>query len=546
MLSRLRIENLGVFAEVEAEFAPGLNVITGETGAGKTMLLEGLRLVAGGKANAKLIGPRSGDAYVEAAFEAEVPEALAELADPGEELLLARRLRREGAARALCNGRGCSGSQLAEAASELLSLTGQHAARRLTSAAYQLSLLDRAAGLDDALAELARRWRAWQEAQRELDELRRALLDRESRLIQLEGEIEAFDGVEPVEGEEEQLAAEQQRLAHVESLAAQARELYEGLYGAEGSAVERVDVLAAGAERAGEHDPQMAELAKMLGEASEVLREAAEQARGLLEGYAADPQRLAEVEERILAIAELRRRFRGLEIEQIRERVEAARAELAELSDSDEALGRLEARVAEAQDAYRELADEISKKRRQAAKRLAGSVEEHLADLALPEARLLIELSEAKPGPRGRDAVSFSLQANPGLAPAPLGKGASGGELSRVNLALLLATATEGGTYFFDEVDAGIGGKTAHALAEKLAELAKDAQVIVITHLAQIAVRAERHLLVEKETSGELTETTLRVLEGEEERQAEIARLIGGDAEHGAAAAEMVRAGASS
>ena len=547
MLTRLLIENLTVFERVEAELdGMGLVCITGETGAGKTMLLQAMRLIAGAKSESSLIGPAGNEAYVEATFSGLVPKALTELATDGEELILARRLRKEGPARALCNGRGASASQLAEAAGELISLTGQHAARQLVSPAFQLELLDSAGGLGSEVEAIALAYSSHRQAAAELQNLRESMRDRERRFEMLRHEQELYGGLDPQPGESDLLHSERDRLRHAESLAETAVTLHEGLAVAEGSVIECLDVLEADARRAAEHDKQFLGLADALLDQRERLADVATAARDLRSGYEADPERLLEVEERLAAFAELRRRFGGAELEEIAAQMEDSAAELATLEDADAELARLASIAEEAEAAYEKAAGTLSKKRRKAATELRRAVETHLAELALPEAELEIAIAPAKPSARGSDNVEFLLRANRGLEATPLGKGASGGELSRVNLALALV-ASEGSShscYLFDEVDAGIGGQTAHAVASKLAALAETAQVIVITHLAQIAVQAQSHYVVEKQSAGERTVTELRRLTSDGERQAELARLAGADGASGEEVERLVRAGA--
>lgn len=544
------IENLTVFERVEAEFGSKqgqLICITGETGAGKTMLLQALQLISGAKADPALIGAAGSEAYVEAAFSGYCPQALAELhTDPEAELILARRLCVDGPARALCDGRGASASQLEEAAAELISLTGQHAARRLVSPAFQLRLLDDCGGLDDLVSATGEAYRAWQKAAEELAQLRAGMRDRQRRLEMLRYEQELFAAIDPTDDEQQQLEIERSRLRHAEMLAATAVALHQGLAADEGAALERIDVCEDQARKAADHDPRFAELADSLLDLRERLADVANTARSLRFEYESDPQRLEEVEQRLSQIGDLRRRFGGAEIADIRAQMAEAADEMATLEEGDAAIERLEAQEAAAKTAYEAKAKELRAARRKAAIHLRRAAERHLADLALPEAELEIKLEAAAPGPRGSDRVEFLLRANRGLEPAPLGKGASGGELSRVNLALVLAASDGGGssTYLFDEVDAGIGGKTAHAVAAKLAALAETSQVIVITHLAQIAVRADAHFVVEKKNVGERTVTTLRKLEADAERQAEIARLVGADDASGEEVERLVKSGA--
>jgi DNA repair protein RecN (Recombination protein N) len=279
-------------------------------------------------------------------------------------------------------------------------------------------------------------------------------------------------------------------------------------------------------------------------DAAEVIAEAARSARDLGDSYEGDPARLDEVEQRLSAILDLRRRFQGFDIESILVRTDEAERELAEIEGGDERLATLEAGASHARADYEALAATLSAKRKVAAKRLETATEGHLNDLGLTGAKLVVGLEIESAGVRGNERVRMLLAANRGLEPVPLDKGASGGELSRVNLALLLAASAERGTWIFDEVDAGIGGATAHVVAAKLKALSEHVQVIVVTHLAQIAVVADHHLVVRKDESGDYAATTVFELESKTERETELARLIGADAndEHAAAtAAKLLR-----
>lgn len=540
MLRRLRIENLAVFEELEVEFGAGLNVISGESGAGKTMLVRALELVLGANADPSLIGPAGDEAYVEAAFDDPVPEALRDLVAEGEELTLARRLRKEGPSRSLAGGRSCSAAQLKDAAGELLSLTGQHAARRLVSPAYQLALLDSSGGLEQQAVEVAELFRAWKEAEKAEEELREALLDGQRRLDLLRHEVELYDRLEPREGEVEELEAEQRRLQAAD-------QLREALAGAEafliddGGASDRLDRALAGLSNVADADKRVSDLAAEIESLTEQVREAGRNARELCGEMVGDQERLGEVEERLNSLMDLRRRFRGASISEIAERIEKSRAELGEIEGGDERLSELRDAREAAESSYREAAAKLRKKRRTASAKLSKSVAGNLGDLGLAEAELIVELEEVEPRSSGIDRAQFLLRANKGLEPAPLDSGASGGELSRLNLALLLAAHNQGRSYLFDEVDSGIGGHTAHSVAEKLAALASSSQLLVITHLAQIAVRGDRNFLISKSSTADGTTATLTPLDDQKQRDAEIARLVGASEDSGQLAADLLR-----
>jgi DNA repair protein RecN (Recombination protein N) len=538
VLDRLLVENLVVLRGAELEFAPGLNVITGETGAGKTMLTQAVRLVTGAKADALLVGPVGDEAYCEAAFTDPIPASLAEIADPDAELTLARRLRRDRPARALCSGRACSADQLAEAGAELISLTGQHAARQLADTHFQLDLLDRAAGLEPSRRELSELFRDWREQTRQRDNLRQQLANSDERAEWLRQEIALIAELDPQVGEEVRLAQERDRLRHTDSLRAASLQATHILD--DGGVSEQLLPIISQLADAAEYDAALATVYQDIDDAHERLLDAARLARDLADGYEAAPGQLDELEARLSELQQLRRRLGVADLENVRQRADEFAHELHTLDRGDELLTSAEAAANQAEQRYQHAAQTLSRQRQRAAKKLSRQAEQHLHDLALPDACLLAEFEQSAPSPRGVDRLQLLLQANPGIAAAPLDRGASGGELARVNLALLLASAPAAGCFIFDEVDTGIGGATAHIVGAKLHQLAQSVQVIVVTHLAQIAVVADRHFLVAKDHG----ETQVQLLVDEHAREQEIARLIGADADDAQAAqqaADLVR-----
>lgn len=533
MLRELRIENLALFDEALVEFGPGLNVLSGETGAGKTMLISALRGVLGEKVDPSLIATGSQEAYLESVWDR--PKDLdCDLCEEGEDLILARRVRRS-ASRAMICGRSCSASLLAETGSRLVSLTGQHAARRLSSPAFQLSLVDRAAGID--LAEISGAWADLQKARDEARETRRALLEKSGREDLLRHECELIDLLAPVPGEEEKLSTERDRQIHAVDLAKAMQETYSLLRASDGSASEKIGTARSGLEKISAHEPEAGRLALELEEIEERALAVAAEAMEIGSGYGSDPRRLDEIEERLQALREIRRRYRNQTIEEILERHAVMREELATLEGGDSALEKLEEAERKAESRYTKIAGELRKKRRRAAGELRRATLGHLESLGLAGADFLVEIEAAPPGPGGTESARMALSANPSMDPAPIHRAASGGEISRVNLALMLAVEQiDGGgrdTFVFDEIDAGIGGSTAHAVAAKLADLATTSQVLVITHLAQIAVRADILFRIKKSEG----QTRIEKITDETGRRQEIARLIGAE---GSSAAEDV------
>jgi DNA repair protein RecN (Recombination protein N) len=535
MLEELVVENLVVVRAARLSLHPGLNVLTGETGAGKTILAEAVGLLLGGRADAALVGPAANEAYVEATFsEAELPDELSELAPEGAEgVTVARRVGREGRSRALLYGRSCTRDDLERIGQSLIEMVSQHEARRLVRPAVQLDLLDASGGdrIAGLRSELQAAWRALTAARRTLAEAEASAADEQGRLAELRALADACEEVDPQPGEEDDLSRERSRLRHLDALLAAARAAAELLNPDEGpGAVALTGEAAHTLARVREHDAALAGPADELARIAEELRETAVELRSYLAGLDADPAVLDRIEERLEQLAELRRRFGGVdEAAELRPRAEAAAAELAEGERADERIARAAAAVAVAEQTTDRIAAALRKRREAAGKPFAESVERHLADMGMDGARLEVSLADAPLGARGRDAVELRLAANPGLPAGPLGSVASGGELSRIALAVRLAARDGGATEMlvFDEVDAGIGGRTARVLTDKLRELAATAQVLCITHLPQIAAAADRHFLVEK-TQGATSEAQVAELSPDEALE-ELVRMLGAD-----------------
>ncbi|MDX6571716.1 MAG: repair protein RecN, partial [Gaiellales bacterium] len=531
----LVVENLVLVRSARLVLHPGLNVLTGETGAGKTILAEAVGLLLGGRADAALVGPAAAEAYVEATFsDVELPEELADLAPEGAEgVVVARRVGREGRSRALLYGRSCTRDDLERIGQSLIEMVSQHEARRLVRPAVQLDLIDASGG--DKLAALRNdagaTWRALATARRALAEAEAGAAGEQARLAELRALAEAVAGVDPQPGEEDELVRERTRLRHLDVLLEAARAAAELLNPDEGAgAVAQAGEAAHALDRVRDHDPALARPADELARIAEELRETAIDLRSYLTGLDSDPATLDRIEERLEQLAELRRRFAGESAADLRPRAEAAALELAEGERADERIARAAAGVAEAEAAADRLATALHKARVRAGPPFARSVERHLADRGMDGARLEVAIGEAPLGGRGRDAVELRLAANPGLPAGPLGSVASGGELSRIALAVRLAARDGGATEMlvFDEVDAGIGGRTARVLTDKLRELAATAQVLCITHLPQIAAAADRHFLVEK-TQGETSEAHVEQLDADAALE-ELVRMLGADA----------------
>ncbi|MEV4949443.1 DNA repair protein RecN [Streptomyces sp. NPDC053755] len=569
----MRIRSLGVIDDAVVELSPGFTAVTGETGAGKTMVVTSLGLLLGGRADPALVRIGAASAVVEgrisvapgasAAVRAE--EAGAELDDGV--LLVSRTISAEGRSRAHLGGRSVPVGLLAELADELVAVHGQTDQQGLLKPARQRGALDRYAG--DAVAvplaaygEAYRRLRA---VVTELDEITTRARERaqEADLLRFGlGEIEA---VEPLPGEDVELAAEAERLGHAEALASAAALAHGALVG-DPEDPESVDAttLVAGAGRALDavrsHDPALAALADRIGEISILLADVAGELAGYADDLDADPRRLAVVEERRAALTQLTRKY-GEDVSAVLAWAQESAARLTELEGDDDRIGELETERDALRAELSVLAQALTDARTEAAARFADAVTAELASLAMPHARVSFDIRQTESvdeasgvevggrsvayGPSGADEVELLLAPHPGAPPRPIAKGASGGELSRVMLAVevVFAGTDPVPTYLFDEVDAGVGGKAAVEIGRRLAKLAKSAQVVVVTHLPQVAAFADRQLLVEKTSDGSVTRSGVTVLEGED-RVRELSRMLAGqeDSETARAHAEELLA----
>jgi len=534
MLRRLRIENLVLIREAELEFAPGLNAVTGETGAGKTIFAQAIGLLLGQKGEASAVGPAAEEAYVEA--ELELPEGffdeeefatLAELQPAGEDgLVLARRVFADGRTRAYAWGRAIAREDAAAAAECLIAMSGQFEQRRLSRPSYQLDLLDAFAGEEQGRrrSEARRAWRELLAARRRYAELTRDASAVQARLEELRALVEATEELDS--GSEERLRSERERAVHVAELAQAAQEALEALAPEEGDGaaglVAAAESVLAPLERLA---PELATCGEELRSAELELRETASSLAGFLASLEVEPDRLEQLEAKLDRIAQAKRRFRCFDFAELMERAAAARTELAQLDEGIDPLAAAETEMNAAEESVRALAEELRAARQTAAEPFAAAVAAELAQIGLGEGEFRVELNEREPGASGADETVFLIRPNRGLPFAPVAETASGGELSRI--ALALAAVAGGETLVFDEIDAGIGGRTANTVADTLVRLGARAQVITITHLPQIASRAERHFLVEK-IAGDPTHTRIDALEAGE-RAAEIERMLGGE-----------------
>ncbi|HEY4096282.1 MAG TPA: DNA repair protein RecN [Baekduia sp.] len=539
MLHELRVENLLLIERAELRLAPGLNVLTGETGAGKTVLAHALDLLLGGRSKSGIVRPGAAEAYVEGVFDlpAELRALLGDRVAPdADELVLARRVSAEGRTRAYLNGRSASVSDLREAAEGLIAFYGQHEHRKLMLASSQLELLDGACGAEqgarrERYATLHARVR---ELEGSLDELRERAGARDRELDLLQFELAEIDAAEPSEAEEAELTTQRDRLRHVEALRAAALGTAEAVNADEGGVAGVLASAGALLDGVAGVDPSLDGLADRWRALAIEADDLAAELRGYGEGLEAEPGGLDQLEERLGAWDRLKRKHGGT-IATVLAHAAECRARIAELDRAEVALEEAQAELGEARKAREALALKLRAARVKAAKSLAKDVRGRLAELAMEAASFEIALSDREAGATGADAVEFLIAPNPGVPPAPLRETASGGELSRVMLALMgAANDGSGAVLVFDEVDAGIGGHTARAVGEQLRLLAAGRQVVCITHLPQVASLAARHFSIAKDTGREPAITTVTQLE-EKQVVGELVRMLGAPADDVAA-----------
>ncbi len=537
MLSDLHIRDVGVIEDVAVELGPGLTVLTGETGAGKTLVVSALELLLGARADTDRVRAGADRAFVEGCVTPPPPGA-ADWLDDGDDTLVVAREVGGSRSRARLGGRLAPVSALAEMLGDVVEIHSQTDTSRLSAPAVQRDMLDRSGGPDLAAAREAYQaaYERWYAASAELAALVEGERDRAREVDRLRFELGEIDAVAPQAGEEDALEAELHRLEHAESLTQAARTAAAAL-AEEGGARDALGAaVAALREVAGVDEELTALTGRVEGLAAEG-QDLAFDLAAYAEGLELDPARLSELRQRRGDLAALTRKY-GPDAAAIAEYADQAREQLARLEGGDQRAAALSTEVAEAEAARDSAAQHLRDERRAAGERLADAVAGHLADLALPGAAMSVSVEPIEPAAHGADRVVFLLAANPGEPALPVGKAASGGERSRVALAVRLALADADATpvLVFDEVDAGVGGATALAVGEKLARLARGRQVLCVTHLAQLAAYADSHLVVEKASGEGRTTATVRRVD-ETERVTELSRMLSGEA-GGAAATD--------
>ncbi|MEW5836369.1 MAG: DNA repair protein RecN [Pseudomonadota bacterium] len=536
MLTSLYVRHFAVVEEAEITFGPGLTVVSGETGAGKSLMVDALMLLAGARADSGMVRAGADRAELAAEFDlTELPEARAwleceELDDDGH-CQLRRVIRAEGSSRAWINGRPANASQLGELAALLVEIHGQHEHQALLSRGHQLALLDAYAGNEAALGEVRSLAAEWREVGARIRKLSGGE-DRDRQLELLRHEVAELEQWALPPEELAELEASHKRLSNAGRLAEGAAGVVDMIDGDSEFALRRVlGRTQAELARLAAIDDRLQPLLELVDNATIQLGEAADDLGRYAQDVDLDPERFTQVDTHLARLHELGRRHR-LPTADLHDKLVALRVELAELEGAGEALDALEARRDKLQQRYAKAADVLGASRRDAAARLAAEVGALMGELGMAGGTLAIELEAAgggDPDPQGRERCELLVSANPGQPPRPLRKVASGGELARISLAIEVATLGKDtvGTMVFDEVDTGIGGAVAEVVGQKLRSLGTRRQVLCVTHLPQVAAQGHAHLQVSKHSDGQTTATLIKALDGAG-RQAELARMLGG------------------
>lgn len=536
MLTALAIRNIVLIEGLELAFAGGLGVLTGETGAGKSILLDALGLVLGNRAETGLVRAGADQASVTATFEfAQLPQPVstalgdAEVdVEPGEPLIIRRTLKADGGSKAFINDQPVSAGLLREISSALVELHGQHDDRGLVNPRGHRALLDRYAGGE--AAGVAEAWNAWRTAEDRLTAAREAIAQASADQDLLLAHLEELAALQPEEGEEERLAEARAAMQKGEKLSVDLEELRH-LWDGSDSALATMRSAARRLDRIAPEHPLLAEALQALDRAVIEASEAEERLEKAAEALSFDPAELDRIETRLFDLRALARKHR-CEVDDLPARMRELRASLDAIEAGDAQIGALEKAAQQAGAVYREKAEALHAVRTKAAQRLDEAVARELAPLKLDAARFrtaVTPVSEDRWGPSGMDNVEFLISTNPGADFAPLNKIASGGELSRFILALKVALAEQGGaaTVIFDEIDRGVGGAVASAIGERLARLAGEGQLLAVTHSPQVAARGGMHYVIAKSSEGTVTRTSVHLLD-QAGRQEEIARMLSG------------------
>ncbi|MCS4307065.1 DNA repair protein RecN (Recombination protein N) [Rheinheimera pacifica] len=538
MLCHLHISNFAIVRALEIDWASGMSTITGETGAGKSIAIDALSLCLGERADASVVRPGADKADIVASFDISKLKAAQQWLTEqdlamGHECIVRRVVNSEGRSRGYINGVQVPAQQLKALGQHLLSIHGQHAHQQLLKSDYQRQLLDAFAANSATLDATRHAWRNWQQLQREYSELQQSQQQRDAQRQLLEYQVAELDNFAPQENEYPELEAEHSRLSHGNTLLSQSQQCLQLLYDDEQQNIyQALSVATAQLEQLATLDPALNNIAQMLNDALVQTEEASRELRRYADKVELDPERLAQVDERLGLWLNLSRKHQVAH-ETLPALHQQLAAQLATLTGNDKRLVQLTADIEQAELNYMAQAEQLSEQRRQAASALSSQVSKSMHELSMANARFEIQLTTMAAGQasaNGIDAVEFQVSTNPGQPLQAMHKVASGGELSRISLAIqvILADKVTTPTLIFDEVDVGISGPVAAGVGRLLRQLGESTQIICVTHLPQVASQGHQQLFVEKYTDGIATETRMRSLT-DEERISEIARLLAGE-----------------
>ncbi|MCG8518092.1 MAG: DNA repair protein RecN [Pseudomonadales bacterium] len=536
MLTHLTVTNYAIAERVELQFQAGMTALTGETGAGKSIVLDALGLAMGGRADAGAVRHGAKRADITASFNvSRIDEARTWLADheldDENDCILRRTISKDGRSRAYINGQPCPLAHLKELGALLMDIHSQHQHQSLLRKDTHRKLVDEFAGALPLADQTRAAWKTWQQLRDALEKRRQNADEAEARLQLLRYQVEELDRLALEGGEQAQLEAEQEQLGHAESVMHRSHQAALLCSEDDNSAASLLRQALNQLEQLPIEVPALADTLQMLNEAQIQAAEAGDNLRRFVEDYDADPARLAEVEERLSAIYQLARKHR-VPPEELPELHRRLSQELAELDGGAGSLEQLEAELEERRQTYQTLATQLSGARQKAAATLDLRIAEELQQLSMPSVQFVTRLSSNshdEPGPHGQEEIEFLVSANPGQPARPLAKVASGGELSRISLAIqvVVAQTSTTPTLVFDEVDVGIGGGTAEVVGRLLRTLGGNGQVLCVTHLPQVAAQCHQHLFVSKFTQRDATYSRIETL-GDDERINEVARMLGG------------------
>ncbi|MFO7528301.1 MAG: DNA repair protein RecN [Marinobacter sp.] len=536
MLTQLTVSNYAIAERVELQFNKGMTALTGETGAGKSIVLDALGLAMGGRADAGAVRHGAKRADITATFDVSaIPEAVKWLdqheLDDDNDCILRRVISRDGRSRAYINGQPCPLAHLKELGGLLMDIHSQHQHQSLLRKETHRKLLDEFAGIETLTADTRAAWKAWHLTRQRLTERQQNADEAEARLQLLRYQVEELERLALEDGEQEALEQEQAQLSQADSVLHSSHQAALLCTEEETSASDLIRQALQQLEQLPVEVPALADTIQMLNEAQIQVSEAGDNLRRFVEDYEADPARLAEVEERLSAIYQMARKHR-ITPEELPELHERLSSELAELDGGEGSLEQMEAELEKQRASFDELASQLTEARQRAAVELDQRIAEELAQLSMPSVQFVTHLNrnnDEQPAPHGMEDIEFLVSANPGQPARSLAKVASGGELSRISLAIqvVVAQTSTTPTLVFDEVDVGIGGGTAEVVGKLLRTLGSNGQVVCVTHLPQVAAQCHQHLFVSKFSEKDATFSKIEALD-DKGRISEVARMLGG------------------